>query len=53
MIQHLVGKKNQVANALSERVIVLTILQSMVVGFDELKELYAIDPNFGKAWKEA
>ena len=46
MLQHRSGRSNRVANALSRRQLVLTVMQVEVVGFDELKNLYPEDPNF-------
>ena len=51
MLKHRSGRSNRVADALSRRLLLLTIMQVEVVGFDELKNLYQEDPNFAKAWK--
>ena len=48
MIKHKAGKLNQVVDALSKRHSLLSTMQTMVFGFDHIKELYAIDLNFGK-----
>ena len=51
MLKHRSGKSNRVADALSRRQLLLTVMQVEVVGFDDLKNLYPEDPNFAKAWK--
>lgn len=45
------GSSNKVVDALSRRQILLTKMQSKVVGFNEFKTLYPKDPNFAEAWK--
>ena len=51
LLKHRSGRSNRVANALSRRQLLLTVMQVEVVGFDELKNLYLEDPDFAKAWK--
>ena len=51
MLKHRSGRSNRVANALSRRQLLLTVMQVEVVGFHELKDLYPKDPNFAEAWK--
>ncbi|XP_060170605.1 uncharacterized protein LOC132601543 [Lycium barbarum] len=50
VIKHKAGKLNQVADALSRRPCVLSIMQTNVFGFDHIKELYEADPDFGVIW---
>ena len=49
MLKHRSGKSNRVADALSRRQLLLTVMQVEVVGFDELKNLYPKDPKFAEA----
>ena len=51
VLKHRSGKSNRVADALSRRHTLMTKMQIEVVGFNELKTLYAEDPNFAEAWK--
>ena len=48
MIKYQTGKTNIVANALSRRYTLITSFDAKLLGFDLIKELYAIDPNFGE-----
>ena len=51
MLKHRSGMSNRVADALSRRQLLLTIMQVEVVGFDELKNLYPKDLDIVEAWK--
>ena len=51
VLKHKSGKINRVADALSQRHILLTEMQIEVVGFKELKNLYPDDLDFSEAWK--
>lgn len=51
VLKHRSGRSNRVADALSTRQLLLTVMQVEVVGFDELKNLYQEDPDFAEAWK--
>jgi hypothetical protein len=52
LIKHKSGVTNRVANTMSRRRSLLTEIKVQVLGFDEMKELYNIDPDFFKAWRE-
>ena len=52
MIKHKSGVTNKVADALSSRHSLLTKMKVEVLGFDEMKELYDIDPNFSTVRRE-
>ncbi|XP_054817160.1 uncharacterized protein LOC129316815 [Prosopis cineraria] len=51
LIKHKARTLNSVADALSHRHVLLTILQTKVVGFDLIKELYQDDPDFQGVWE--
>nr|XP_043633171.1 uncharacterized protein LOC122604347 [Erigeron canadensis] len=51
--KHKVGVANVVADALSRRYSLLSILEARVLGFSFIKELYAADPNFSDRLTEA
>ena len=46
VLKHKSGKQNQVADALSKRVVLLTVMKTEVVGFDAIKDLYESDSDF-------
>ncbi|PKU59077.1 putative mitochondrial protein [Dendrobium catenatum] len=50
LLKHKAGKDNQVADALSRRYTLLQAVQSKMVGFDAIKELYHSDRDFGDIW---
>ena len=52
VIKHKSGVTNRVVDALSRRHSLLTEMKVEVLGFDEMKELYDVDPNFSKEWRE-
>ena len=52
VIKHKSGVTNRVADALSRRRSLLTEMKVEVFGIGEMKELYDIDPNFLKMWRE-
>ena len=51
VLKHINGQSNKVADALSRRNILLQESQIQVLGFDFLKQLYEIDPDFKEAFK--
>ena len=46
VLKHKSGKQNQVADALSRHIILLTTMENQLNGFVVLKDLYVIDNNF-------
>jgi hypothetical protein len=46
VLKHKSGWQNQVANALSRRIVLLTTMENQVIGFVALKDLYASDNDF-------
>ncbi|XP_074297529.1 uncharacterized protein LOC141628265 [Silene latifolia] len=44
------GKDNVVADALSGRYIMLSIMEQRVLGFEYMKDFYASDPDFKDEW---
>lgn len=52
VLKHKSGKSNVVADALSRRSSLLTVLQTEVIGFTELCDLYACDDDFADIWNK-
>ena len=52
VIKHKSGVTNKVVDALSRKRSLLTEMKVEVLGFDEMKVLYDINPNFFEAWRE-
>ena len=52
MIKHKSGVTNRVADALNRRHSLLTEMKVEVLGVDEMKDLYDVDPNFFEEWRE-
>ncbi|KAL5569340.1 hypothetical protein UlMin_025915 [Ulmus minor] len=50
VFQHKAGHTNKVADALSRRNALLTVMKSEVSGFECLQDEYAADPDFGVLW---
>lgn len=51
VIKYKQGKENVVADALSRRYALLSILDSKLLGFDYIKELYDVDSDFGEIYQ--
>ena len=51
MIKYKLGKENIVADALSRRYTLISMLDSKLLGFEQLKEMYAHDAEFGKIYE--
>jgi hypothetical protein len=51
VLKHRSGKSNKVADALSQRIMLLNTLSVEVVSLECMKELYAEDTDFAEAWK--
>ncbi|XP_071939170.1 uncharacterized protein [Coffea arabica] len=51
VIKYKAGKTNVVADALSRRHTLITTLDAKLLGFEFLKEFYAIDSDFGEIFK--
>ena len=52
LIKHKSEVTNKVADALSGRRSLLIEIKVEVLGFDEMKELYDVDPDFSDVWRE-
>ncbi|KAL5550235.1 hypothetical protein UlMin_000411 [Ulmus minor] len=52
VFKHKPGSNNQVADALSRRPSLLSVMHSEVVGFDNLQEEYVSDHDFGLIWEK-
>ncbi|PKU75187.1 hypothetical protein MA16_Dca027667 [Dendrobium catenatum] len=52
VLKHKAGHSNQVADALSRRHLLLQTLQTKVVGFEVIQDLYAKDAEFGPIWQQ-
>ena len=51
MIKHKQGKANVVADALSRRYSLFSMLETKMLAFDHIKELYACDDDFSNLFK--
>ncbi|XP_033139286.1 uncharacterized protein LOC117130674, partial [Brassica rapa] len=51
VIKYKQGKENIVADALSRRYVLLNTLDAKLLGFEQLKEMYATDSDFQEAYK--
>ena len=47
VIRYKQGKDNIVADALSRRYMLISTLDAKILGFEHIKELYALDADFG------
>ena len=52
MIKHKFEASNKVADALSQRSLLLPSRTATIKGFDSFKDLYPGDPFFGSIWKD-
>ena len=48
VLKHKVKVENKVADALSQRIMILVAMSTEVTGFERLREEYESCPNFGK-----
>lgn len=53
VIKHTAGSSNRVADALSRRQLLVTMLHTAVPGFSSLADQYETDPYFGRMFHEA
>lgn len=52
VLKHRTGQQNKVADALSRRAALLTTLNSEIVDFEFIKELYEEDEDFSSVWRK-
>ena len=52
MLRHKVGVLNKVADALSRKAQLLSIMKIQVIGFESFKDLYVTDSQFGPILQE-
>ena len=50
MIRYKQGKENVVADALSRRYALITTLSAKLLGFEQIKDMYATDSDFGNVF---
>ena len=50
-LRHKLGQLNKVVDALSHQVLLLTVVQNEIIGFDYLKDLYANNEDFKEKWQ--
>jgi hypothetical protein len=53
VIKHISGTANKVVDALSRKCFLLQEFRVKTLGFDNLRDMYAGDPNFGEAYEAA
>lgn len=51
-IKHKQGQSNKVADALSRRTSLLTIMRTTITAFDAIKDSYEMDEDFSEVWKK-
>jgi hypothetical protein len=53
VIKHISGTANKVADALSRKCLLLQEFRAKTLGFDDLRDMYADDPDFKEAYEAA
>ena len=53
VIKYKEGKENVVADALSRRYVLLSALESKLLGFEFIKDIYATDPDFKEVFRKS
>jgi hypothetical protein len=53
VIKHISGTANKVVDALSRKCLLLEEFRVKTLGFDDLRDMYAVDPDFGEAYEVA
>jgi hypothetical protein len=53
VIKHISSTANKVANSLSRKCLLLQEFRVKTLGFDDLRDMYAVDPDFGEAYEAA
>jgi hypothetical protein len=53
VIKHISGTANKVANALNRKFLLLQEFQVKTLGFENLRDIYAEDADFGEAYEAA
>ena len=51
VIRYKQGKENIVADALSRRYVLISTLDAKLLGFEQIKELYSLDNDFGEEYR--
>ena len=51
VIRYKQGKENIVADALSRRYVLISTLDAKLLGFEQIKEIYSLDRDFGEEYR--